>query len=853
MPRYSMKSLLDMFPWFFNKDNTSNFYKSQEVTNNRFQDLYNDLFKVKESFRLNKRLLIWKEQTVPYEYKVNFVSNFPNLKTFKIYKDDNLVYSEDFSDDGTSSCSHVYSYDTRNELLFSNPDDEDSEVVDVPDEIQVLLDKLLFWRIDVDDLHYDVNLQGCFSHLKSVTLYKNDTAIYTNSYEDTSSETLVEYSYRNTITYSGGEDEDEENPIVYDVFYIEVDLWNIEDTISKYLPQVEPSYITSSRFLLEVETYDEYHLFKGWPENDTLLGDHYDHDESLDSLGNQNRIPRKNYIPIDTLGEYYTSEPPFNNQLTEDDYHYMKRMLEYNIRLHTTPAPVLEIWKLYGIDAVMLNRERYLLKWFDILRHPHHKEKRIDPCSGAEYETLVVDDWTPEPWEHKDKWVDGKSVLGEYFYASASTVRPILKQPVYFYFKVLNSLAEDISNDYTVMIYLNDEPIELEEPVYANQQWKCSPDLLDEDNDNVFTFVCKDGESNDVDSVEITIHVRGCDDADFYVCSSGDDSNSGAIDAPFKTLQRALNSVNGNLDLIAIYGSITIPEPCIVKENCTIIGCQTAEITNSTNPRFFYISQGKSLTVQDITFVKGQYSTLIDTQTFTNDNLLVNETITAILETEEYDVLIEDLQVNKFIKDLTLNQTTGVLSWKEVPTSDFHKLSDFDGVVTNLNLSEDDDLTFIEYSSENEDALRRNSAYAPVGELAGATFFITDDETSIENDGLIHVKEYGDELYNYTERGIDEFEIQHISSVTQISLTQVSGNSYNLVIRPNLLNPLADQNIKFELNTGEVTNATYAANTNYTIPVNKNTSKTVRIVFERCVDDGIVYLGCEKLINIEWS
>lgn len=849
MPRNSVKNLLDMFPWFFDKSSASNFYKSQDVTNNRFKDLYNDLFKVKESFRLNKRLMIWKEQTVPYSYEVNFVANFPNLKSVNIFKDDNVVYSEDFSDDGTSSFSYVYSYDTRNELLFTPPDDEDA--VDNSDVLE-LLDNLLFWRIDVDDLHFDVNVRGVFSHLKSVTLYKNDTSIYTNSYEDSEEETLVEYSYRNTIANDNNNDEDEENPILYDIFYVEIELWDSEETLTKYLPQIEPTYITSSRFLIEVETYDEYHLWKGWPENDIPMGDHYDHDESLDSLGNQNRIPRKNYIKIDTLGEYYTSEPPFNNQLTEDDYHYMQRMLEYNIRLHTTPAPVLEIWKLYGIDAVMLNRERYLLKWFDILRHPHHKETRIDPCTGMEYETLIVDEWTPEPWEHKDQWVDGKIILGEYFYATASTVRPILKQPVTFYFKVLNSLAEDISNDYTVVILLNGEPIELEEPVSANQQWKCSPDLLDEDEDNVFTFICKDSENNNVDSVEITLRVRGCDDADFYVCNSGDDSNDGSISAPFKTLQKALNSVNGNLDLIAVYGSITIPEPCIVKENCTIIGCQTAEITNTTNPRFFYISQDKQLTVQDITFVKGSYSTLIDTQIFTNENL-VDETITAILETAEYDVLIEDLQVNKFIKDLTFNQTTGVLSWKEVPTSDFEKLSDFDGVVSNLNLSEDDDLTFTEYSSVGEDNLRRNSPYAPVGELAGATFFITDDETSVENDGQIHVKEYGDELYNYTERGIDEFEIQHISSVTQISLTQVSGDSYNLVIKPNLLNPIAGQNIIFELNTGEVTDATYADNTNYTIPVNKNTSKTVRIVFERYVDDGMVYLGCEKLINIEWS
>ena len=158
MPRNSLKKLMDMFPYLFDKRITSNFYKSQDVSNNLFKDLYNNLFKVKESFRLNKRLLIWKEQIVPYAYTINFVSSFPNLKSVKIYKDDNLVHSENFSDDGTSFFEYFYSYDTRNELLFNNPD-EDSEVINVPDEIQELLDKLLFWRIDVDDSHFDVNIE----------------------------------------------------------------------------------------------------------------------------------------------------------------------------------------------------------------------------------------------------------------------------------------------------------------------------------------------------------------------------------------------------------------------------------------------------------------------------------------------------------------------------------------------------------------------------------------------------------------------------------------------------------------------------------------------------------------------
>ena len=53
---------MDMFPYFFDKSPSSNFYKSQSVTNNQFKNLYQALFNVKESFHLEKRCLIWKEQ-----------------------------------------------------------------------------------------------------------------------------------------------------------------------------------------------------------------------------------------------------------------------------------------------------------------------------------------------------------------------------------------------------------------------------------------------------------------------------------------------------------------------------------------------------------------------------------------------------------------------------------------------------------------------------------------------------------------------------------------------------------------------------------------------------------------------
>ena len=72
MAKDSLKKLLSKFPYFLDKRENSNFYKSQDVTNKRFQDISQSLFEVDESFSLLKKIWIWKEQEVPYDYTINF-------------------------------------------------------------------------------------------------------------------------------------------------------------------------------------------------------------------------------------------------------------------------------------------------------------------------------------------------------------------------------------------------------------------------------------------------------------------------------------------------------------------------------------------------------------------------------------------------------------------------------------------------------------------------------------------------------------------------------------------------------------------------------------------------------------
>ena len=486
MMKDSLKTLLNQYPYFFNKSSTSNFFKSQSVTNERFRDVYQSIFEVVESFHLNKRCLIWKDQVVAFEYTMNFIVNCPNLKYVKVYKNDELLYMESYN-------------------------------------------------------------------------YEDSVSSFIYAHEDT---TL----------------DDNENGEI----------------------------IPTDTYKLSAETYDEIILEKGFPENDTILHDIYDHDVSLDEFGAFLDVPRKEYILVsDEL--LSATEPPYNNRLSEDDYHYMNRMLNYALLYHTTPLPILELWKLWGITATMENREKYLLKMFD--------ERLYD----YDEETGLVGDWIPKPWEHKDTFCQNDIDLGEYFFVRPSTNVPVRKSDVILNWVFMNNLAEILSNDYLVDIYQEDGALIFENLTGSSQKLKHN---LFTENVNKFKVVGKTENGKIIGMETVTIMVRGCATANWYVSPNGDDNNNGkSVNTPFQTIQKAVSQVRGDRNIISLLnGDYTIIAPIKLHNSCNIIGCTSASIENTVNNKFFEIPAGKTLILNDLSLIRSNSSYSIEDMQVLNNN-----------------------------------------------------------------------------------------------------------------------------------------------------------------------------------------------------------------------------------------
>lgn len=554
----SLDNLLNQYPYFFNKNRTSNFFKSQDVTNEEFKDIYQSMMTVVESFHLNKRCLIWKEQTSPYKYNINFIANYPNMKSVSIYKNEDLIYTE------------FYDYD---------------------DEIN------------------------------------NFFYIYEGNTENDVAELTLEYV----------EEENEESE--------EESLTNEEEDVK----EIQAPIIPEDNFKIIIETYDELRIIKGFPENDTIEGNEFDHDISLDHIGSLNNIPRKTYIETT---DYSHTEPPYNNRLTEDDYHYMNRILNYTLRLHDTPLPVLEIWKLYGLEAAMVNREKYLLKFFDETAHP------FDESTGH------VLDWVPESWEHKDGFCERNDDLGSYFFATPNTTLPKKWNPVTFKFQWLNNLGEPVDVEYSVRVYLNNTMIAT---VTNSEEYYASSSLLDEMQVNTFKFEAYDSQSNLIGTEIVDITVKGCLNGDVYVSENGDDdTGDGTYDNPYKTLDKALSQITTTQNLIVVLGNVTLSGTSFVSTNCTILGCGEATITNPISNRFFNIMGNKNITLSllDLTLNANGAVSYVKSMDYNNSNQKYDNYLSVIVHGGK-PILHVELDKDVYYYNYDIMRVTGTLTSKE--------------------------------------------------------------------------------------------------------------------------------------------------------------------------------------------
>lgn len=466
------------------------------------------------------------------------------------------------------------------------------------------LDKhILLWKVQEAPFEYDMCFHVSLPDLKSVTVTRH----------------YIEMVVQEVMGDDGTVQEMETFEEKHEDIYTETYEYNEHINRFEYLESMtSETVIPTDKYTISVETWNEYTAVKGFPENSTIQGNEYDHDISLDYFGNILKFPRRTYNIVEP-GDYPNTVPAYDNQQTEDDYHYLQRLLYYTSHLQDTPLPVLEIFKLFSItDAQLLNRSRLICRMTDTSKH----------LENGVYNR----GWIPQRWEHKDGWCEGLS--GDLFlFANVNNNNLLEGQKFNFNFKILNSKGEEVYNNntyntisetiieesekpYIIVPYKNNKLFKEGLFLNSNETWSLKTEDIN-NMDSTFIFKCfktiEDAQKdttpdliiheNDLISEEIYITVKGCNSADWYVdAENGNDNNLGnSKTTAFKTLKQALSHVEGEKNIISLLNGVYNILPENITENTTITSCpEYNPIITCGDPTFFRVYQNASLTLKNI-------------------------------------------------------------------------------------------------------------------------------------------------------------------------------------------------------------------------------------------------------------
>lgn len=462
---------------------------------------------------------------------------------------------------------------------------------------------VLIWKEQNSGYNYDMYFAVSFPNLKSVCI----------------TEHYIELVSQEVVLDDGSIKINESMQEISKDIYTET--FNYDDFVNhfEYLhSNTSQTIIPTEKYTITIETWDEYTTTKGFPENPIIVGDEYDHDYSLDAFGEYFRCPRRTYNEVKT-SQYSDTIPAYDNQVTEDDYHYMQRLLYYATHLNDTPLPVLEIFKLFSItDAQLLNRSRLICRMTDTSKH----------LENGVYNR----GWIPQRWEHKDRWCEGLSD-DLFLFANVNNNNLLEGQKFNFTFKILNSKGEEVYNNnsyntisetiieesekpYIIVPYKNNKLFKEGLFLNSNETWSLKTEDIN-NTDSAFIFKCfktiEDAQKdttpdliiheNDLTSEEIYITVKGCNSADWYVdAENGNDTNNGnSKTTAFKTLKQALSHVEGEKNIISLLNGTYNLTPENITENTTITSCpEYNPIITCNDPTFFRVYQNASLTLKNI-------------------------------------------------------------------------------------------------------------------------------------------------------------------------------------------------------------------------------------------------------------
>lgn len=316
------------------------------------------------TYQYNTTFLNIKQEQISYSKYLTFRVHKDRIKSIEIFKNDEMFFKQDFINDLITDgkiTSSSYTYFDKN--ITNDPnylDGEYNEITEV-EESRNYNSKLYFADTEQNEFVYrlplsltDYNLQFNFSPIINKYPNTEDYIIDTENNILASEETMgTVVVKKEDSSFNAYETIQNNDTYIYNL---------IEQNIPFEYGHLKDTYD------LKVTTYEK--RYSGMHEYDKIYSKRYngydgdndcfDHDYSLDVIGNMLNVPRFRFYQVAVEDEEHLKKtyPTFYNRSTEDDYHYMRRIQQYIRNYNHIPFPVLEFWKYYQIYPELLSRKK---------------------------------------------------------------------------------------------------------------------------------------------------------------------------------------------------------------------------------------------------------------------------------------------------------------------------------------------------------------------------------------------------------------------------------------------------------------------------------------------------------------
>ena len=252
----------------------------------------------------------------------------------------------------------------------------------------------------------------------------------------------------------------------------------------------------------------------------------------------------------------------------ENDYEYLKRIEEYAQRRWKEPLICTYLWDRYDLNTQLINRKDKLCRM------------DVDYAYDEDFNLRIILDVNPDsPFLYQEFWCNA---------VAYDDTGDLETGHIVLYKNYTESNTFDIVGE-----------LPLASKIEFKQDFRLVAKFytLDETDYSETVNITEDVNLSDV----ISVHVRDYTDADYYVSSTGDDTNPGTLDEPFATIQHASNIIDIG-DTICCLDNITEANCTSFNVSCYIIAKESHTVVSEANKEYFVLNEGAEVYIQYIDF-----------------------------------------------------------------------------------------------------------------------------------------------------------------------------------------------------------------------------------------------------------